>query len=52
MAQGTLKTLELTNKQRYVLMLLLSIDLDALGLEKKDQATARAIRAKLVQLGD
>ena len=46
------KTIELTSAQIYVLKLILSVDLDALGLEKKDQSVARAVRNKLVELGD
>lgn len=39
--------LTLTERERAVLILILSVDLDALGVERKDQAPARAILRRL-----
>jgi hypothetical protein len=41
--------LNLSERERDVLMLLLRVDLDALGLERKDQAPARAILKRLMK---
>lgn len=39
----------LTDNEVRVLLLILSIDLDALGLERKDQGAARSVAKKLKQ---
>jgi hypothetical protein len=43
---------ELTPNQVRVLMLVLSVDLDALGLERTDQAAVRATRTVLQKAGE
>lgn len=40
-------TLTLTERERQVLMLVLRVDLDALGVERKDQSAIRAILKRL-----
>jgi hypothetical protein len=43
----TTERLELTANEVRVLLLILGVDLDALGLERKDQAAVRAVVKKL-----
>lgn len=41
------KVVALTDNEVRVLLLLLSVDLDALGMERKDQGPARTVAKKL-----
>lgn len=40
-------SIDLTDNEVRVLLLILGVDLDALGLERKDQGTARSVAKKL-----
>lgn len=52
MSNQKLKTVQLTRAQISLMLTLLSIDLDAVGLERKQQSIAAALKAKLFELGD